>query len=98
MAEDTPLTEAQIEQFETALVEFCTTQNDANLRDVFKLFDRNGDGKITARELKTAMSSIDNADVPLEDCNEMINEADTNGDGVVDVNEFIDMMKKTFAE
>ena len=65
--------------------------SDAVMREAFKQFDVDGNGVITADELRIAMTTLGE---PLckEDVDEMIAEADVNGDGVVDYEEFILMM------
>jgi Ca2+-binding EF-hand superfamily protein len=52
------------------------TDPDADLRDAFKVFDIDGDGIITARELKLIMNSLGQS-VSEADIDEMIKEADT---------------------
>ena len=49
---------------------------DADLRDAFKVFDIDGDGHITARELKLVMNSLGQS-VSQSDIEDMIKEADT---------------------
>jgi Ca2+-binding EF-hand superfamily protein len=49
---------------------------DADLRDAFKVFDIDGDGIITARELKLIMNTLGQS-VSEDDIDEMIKEADT---------------------
>ena len=52
------------------------------IRETFLFFDKNGDGLITARELKMVMCNL-GVKVTDEEINDMIQEADTNGDGVI---------------
>lgn len=60
-----------------------------NLWQAFRVFDLDGDGKITQEELKSVLSAdgvgnhLDNAKIK-----EMIAEADKNGDGQIDFEEF----------
>jgi len=61
------------------------------MREAFRQFDADGNGVITADELRMAMSEMGEA-MNKEDIEEMIAEADLNGDGVVDYEEFILMM------
>ena len=94
MAENTPLTEEQKGQFQAAIVEFVTTTEEAPLLEVFRIFDRNGDGKVSATELKTAWESLDGDRISVEECERLCSEADTNGDGIVDAAEFVTALKK----
>ncbi|XP_073393613.1 polcalcin Cup a 4 isoform X2 [Physcomitrium patens] len=61
-----------------------------DLEEAFKLFDLNGDGKISKAELGTVLRSIGDemSDADLE---QMIRDADTDGDGEVDLQEFINL-------
>ncbi|BFZ07237.1 hypothetical protein BsWGS_10276 [Bradybaena similaris] len=61
------------------------------LRDAFRVFDSNGDGFIFANELRHAMTSMGE---PLtdEEVDKMMDEADINGDGKVNYEEFVRMM------
>lgn len=66
---------------------------DSDLREAFKVFDLDGDGIITHRELKLIMNSL-GQQVSAADIDEMIKEADSNSDGMVDFDDFLAMMKK----
>ncbi|CAJ1370199.1 unnamed protein product [Effrenium voratum] len=61
----------------------------------FRVFDRNGDGKISQDELKMVLSN----DQAVEDTlghgmiMELLKEVDGNGDGVIDFQEFMQMMR-----
>lgn len=61
------------------------------LREAFKVFDKNGDGMISAEELKTVMHNLGEA-LTDEEITQMIQEADENSDGHVDYEEFVKMM------
>lgn len=58
-----------------------TKDSEAEIVEAFKVFDRDGSGKISADELRQVMTSLGEklSDQEVED---MIREADTNGDGV----------------
>eukprot|EP00252_Welwitschia_mirabilis_P013341 TRINITY_DN29397_c0_g1_i1.p2 TRINITY_DN29397_c0_g1~~TRINITY_DN29397_c0_g1_i1.p2 ORF type:complete len:196 (-),score=17.60 TRINITY_DN29397_c0_g1_i1:265-852(-) len=62
--------------------------NVEELKAVFQRFDANGDGKISASELKEIMHamgcSVSEAEVEV-----MMKEADSDGDGFIDLNEFV---------
>lgn len=64
------------------------------LIDTFKLLDKDGNGKITAEELKEVLGNDPSFKHGIEYYEEMIKEADQNGDGTIDYSEFLDMMKK----
>lgn len=67
------------------------TDTEQELKEAFKVFDKNGDGKISAEELKTVMLNLGEK-LTDDEINEMIREADANGDGQVDYEEFVKMM------
>ncbi|CAC5377258.1 unnamed protein product [Mytilus coruscus] len=62
-----------------------------DLREAFKIFDKNNDGKIDPNELKKVMVNIGEK-LTDEEANEMIKEADVDGDGKVNYEEFVTMM------
>ena len=59
------------------------------LEVTFNLFDKDGSGKITAKELKEILEIHDVEDSSWDN---LIAEVDSNGDGGVDLKEFKDMM------
>jgi len=61
------------------------------LRDAFKAFDEDGDGKITAKEIRHVMKRLGEV-VSKEDAEKMIAEADIDGDGALSYIEFVKMM------
>lgn len=62
------------------------------LREAFKAFDRDGNGKIDAAELKQAMTSLGES-VGDNQIMDMIQVADKDGDGEINYEEFVDMLK-----
>jgi len=60
-------------------------------RETFKLFDTDNSGTIDARELQFAMKAL-GFKPKKEEIQEMIKQADRNGDGTIDFVEFLDMM------
>lgn len=57
------------------------------LRRLFRLFDRDGNGYITAAELAHSMAKVGHA-LTVEELTGMIREADTDGDGRISFSEF----------
>ena len=56
---------------------------ETELRQAFKVFDRDGSGSIDTEELRHVMKSL-GEDLTDEQIDEMIREADKDGDGTVD--------------
>ena len=73
-------------EFLTATVNKAQAYSKERLKEVFNIFDKNGDGKISLDELKTVLGGNGKSD---EMFRRMIKEADTNGDGEIDLEEFI---------
>jgi calmodulin len=61
------------------------------LRDAFAVFDRDGSGSIDRRELKKIMKNLGQA-LTEDELDAMMDEVDTNGDGVISYEEFKAMM------
>ncbi|XP_031099543.1 calmodulin-like protein 2 [Ipomoea triloba] len=63
----------------------------AEFKAAFSLFDKDGDGCITRKELGTMMRSL--GENPSEaDLQDMINEVDADGNGTIDFSEFLNFM------
>ncbi|XP_034969111.1 uncharacterized protein LOC118084009 [Zootoca vivipara] len=60
----------------------------------FRLFDDDGTGKISFKNLKRVSKEL-GENLTDEELQEMIDEADRNGDGEIDEEEFLRIMKKT---
>jgi len=67
----------------------------AEFKEAFSLFDKDGDGTITTKELGTVMRSLGQNPTETE-LQDMINEvdADGNGNGTIDFPEFLTMMAR----
>ena len=76
---------------------FLILQSERNpedeLRKAFRIFDDDDSGKISFVNLKKVALEL-NENASDQDLLDMIKEADTNGDGEVDIEEFIALMRK----
>lgn len=59
------------------------TDSEEEIREAFKVFDRDNNGYITAAELRHVMTSIGEK-LSDDEVEEMIREADADGDGKID--------------
>lgn len=71
--------------------------NQEQLLEVFRSFDRDGNGVITLAELAGSMAKMGQP-LTYRELTEMIEEADTDGDGVISFNEFANVMAKSAAD
>ena len=67
------------------------TDTEEELLEAFKVFDRDGNGFITSHELRHVMSNLGQSLSP-EEIEEMVREADVDGDGQINYDEFVKMM------
>ncbi|ELR21018.1 calmodulin, putative, partial [Acanthamoeba castellanii str. Neff] len=65
------------------MVEQLSEEQIAEFKEAFSLFDRDGDGKITSKELGTVMRSL-GANPTEAELKEMIKEIDTDNNGTID--------------
>lgn len=65
---------------------------ETHLKSAFTYFDKDGSGTISKDELRACLQ---NEDFTMSDelIDSLLNEADKNGDGSIDYNEFLEMMK-----
>ncbi|KAL5009330.1 hypothetical protein ScPMuIL_014911 [Solemya velum] len=63
-------------------------------REAFDMFDQNKDGRITSSELGDVMRSLEQSPSE-EELRKMIEEVDRDGNGTVEFDEFVLMMKRT---
>ena len=59
-----------------------------NIRKLFDKFDENSDGSIDASELKSGLLSLNLADLPPSQVDRLVDEIDADGNGVIDLDEF----------
>merc|ERR1711976_766366 len=74
-------------------VERLSDEQIAEIKDAFQLFDKDGNGFISTKELGMVMSSLGQNPTDCE-LMDMINEVDIDGSGTVDFPEFLDMIAK----
>ena len=71
-----------------------TEEQIADFKEAFSLFDKDGSGTITVKELGSVMTSL--GQNPTEpELQDMIHEVDVDGDGTIDFKEFLMMMVTT---
>ena len=80
------------DEFLKAAIDKKKLLTEEKLKAAFALFDMNGDGDIEAKELKEVIGDENNVDNNI--WLQMIKEVDLDGNGVIDFEEFKDMMKK----
>lgn len=69
------------------LVPAKSPYTDEQLQQLFKMFDRDGNGYVTAADLAHSMAELGHA-LTAEELTGMIKEADTDGDGRINFQEF----------
>merc|ERR1712142_1144880 len=74
-----------------------TEEQIAEFKEAFSLFDKDGDGTITTKELGTVMRSLGQNPTEAE-LLDMINEVDADGNGTIDFPEFLTMMARKMKE
>ena len=79
------------------MVDFLTEEQTAEFKEAFTLFDKDGDGTISTKELETVMTSLGQKPT-LAELEMMIKEVDVDGNGEIDFGEFLTMMAKKLKE
>ncbi|GJN07044.1 hypothetical protein PR202_ga24833 [Eleusine coracana subsp. coracana] len=69
-----------------------TAADEGELKETFAVFDADGDGRISAEELREVLASLGDDRCSVDDCRRMIRGVDTDGDGFVCFKEFTRMM------
>ncbi len=67
------------------------TDSEEEIREAFKVFDKDGNGFISANELRHVMTNLGEK-LTDEEVDEMIREADLDGDGQINYEEFVKMV------
>nr|CAD55596.1 troponin C [Lethocerus indicus] len=88
----------EFEEFVTLAARFLTEDNEEDsaammeeLREAFRLYDKDGNGYITTEVLREILKELDDKITP-EDLDMMIQEIDSDGSGTVDFDEFMEVM------
>ena len=76
-----------------AMADQLTEEQIAEFKEAFSLFDKDGDGTITTKELGTVMRSLGQNPTEAE-LQDMINEVDADGNGTIDFPEFLSLMAR----
>nr|XP_010966045.1 calmodulin-2 [Camelus bactrianus] len=76
-----------------SMADQLTEEQIAEFKEAFSLFDKDGDGTITTKELGTVMRSLGQNPTEAE-LQDMINEVDADGNGTIDFPEFLTMMAR----
>ena len=64
---------------------------------MFQIFDKDGDGRITKKELNDSLKNL-GIIIPEKELCQMIDKIDVNGDGCVDIEEFGELYKTIMVE
>lgn len=67
------------------------TDSEEEIKEAFKVFDKDGNGFISPGELRHVMTNLGEK-LTDEDVGEMIREADVDGDGLINYEDFVKMM------
>ncbi|RIB17372.1 hypothetical protein C2G38_2037795 [Gigaspora rosea] len=84
----------EVDHHENGTINFETFLAIVETKMIFNLFDDDATGKITFKNLKRVAKEL-GEDITDDQLREMIEEADLNGDGGVDQDEFIRLLAKT---
>ncbi|XP_065061493.1 neo-calmodulin-like [Rhopilema esculentum] len=69
------------------------TEGEEEIKEAFRVFDKDGNGHISAAELRHIMTNLGEK-LTDEEVDEMIKEADIDGDGHINYEEFVKVMLK----
>lgn len=97
MAEDHPLSHEEATRVRTLLAAFYRDRSTEPLTEIFSICDSNHDGVLSSKELKRLLNAIVDDVVRDAEVEAMLQKADINHDGVIELSEFIEAMTKTTA-
>jgi len=88
--------EIEFEEFAALIARFVLEEDDSGhleeeLREAFRLYDKEGNGYINVSDLRGILRALDD-NITEDELDEMIAEIDTDGSGTVDFDEFMEMM------
>ncbi|XP_077285336.1 troponin C, isoallergen Bla g 6.0101-like isoform X1 [Arctopsyche grandis] len=87
--------ELEFEEFVTLAARFMVEEDaeamQAELKEAFRLYDKEGNGYITTAVLREILKELDDK-ITAEDLDMMIEEIDSDGSGTVDFDEFMEVM------
>ncbi|XP_050710472.1 troponin C, isotype gamma-like isoform X5 [Eriocheir sinensis] len=87
--------ELEFEEFCALAAKFLIEEDEeslkAELKEAFRIYDKQGDGYITTKVLKEILRELDNK-LTEEDLDGIIDEVDEDGSGTLDFDEFMTMM------
>ncbi|OAE27292.1 hypothetical protein AXG93_4363s1050 [Marchantia polymorpha subsp. ruderalis] len=86
-------TPAQFIERDFPVVDRCSDAEHQQLIEAFNIIDKNGDGKISHQELRAMWATLGEK-VTNEELRLMVQEVDVNGDGEIDLGEFIILKSK----
>ena len=66
-------------------------ENEKSMRKTFRVLDKDQNGYITSRELREWVSKLGEK-LTQKEASELVREADKNGDGKINIEEFVEMM------
>ena len=67
------------------------SENELSIRRAFRTLDKDCNGYITAKELREVMAKLGEK-LTMKEVEELVSDSDTNGDGRIDIDEFVVMM------
>ncbi|KAI3931976.1 hypothetical protein MKW98_012386 [Papaver atlanticum] len=73
------------------------TYGGGDLERVFRYFDENGDGKISAAELESCVKAI-GGDFTSDEAKRAVESSDSDGDGLLEFNDFVKLMEDSGEE